>query len=266
MRILAGTRTLRSTAASPGLGDLLGARVLGEFGDDPDRYGGARARKNYAGSAPITRASGKKTVVLARHARSPSAVRRPAPAGLLRVESLSGGPRVLRPTPRPRRRTSRRPAPARQPPGWHPARLPEDRHPLRRGHRLGTPRQPRSTGCRLTHQLMRCLSPTPPSSREHSAVRVAAACRGAAAGARDDQQLAQPGYWATPPGPSATAGSWPVVRAPVTALMLPAVIPARRPPAPPVMCASLASLAHPGVRPAGGWGLPMSPDGAGSLQ
>lgn len=56
--------------SQPGLGELLGARVLGEFGDDPDRYDGARARKNYAGSAPITRASGKKTVVLARHVRN----------------------------------------------------------------------------------------------------------------------------------------------------------------------------------------------------
>src|SRR3954454_3336623 len=56
--------------SQPGLGDLLGARVLGEFGDDPDRYDGARARKNYAGQAPITRASGKKTVVLARHVRN----------------------------------------------------------------------------------------------------------------------------------------------------------------------------------------------------
>jgi Transposase/Transposase IS116/IS110/IS902 family len=56
--------------SQPGLGDLLGARVLGEFGDDPDRYDGARARKNYAGSAPVTRASGKETVVLARHVRT----------------------------------------------------------------------------------------------------------------------------------------------------------------------------------------------------
>jgi Transposase/Transposase IS116/IS110/IS902 family len=56
--------------SQPGLGDLLGARVLGEFGDDPDRYDGARAGKNYAGQAPITRASGKKTVVLARHVRN----------------------------------------------------------------------------------------------------------------------------------------------------------------------------------------------------
>ena len=56
--------------SQPGLGHLLGARVLGEFGDDPDRYAGARARKNYAGQAPITRASGKKRVVLARYVRN----------------------------------------------------------------------------------------------------------------------------------------------------------------------------------------------------
>jgi transposase IS116/IS110/IS902 family protein len=52
----------------PGLGQILGARVLGEFGDDPHHYHDARARKNYAGTSPITRASGKKKVVLARYA------------------------------------------------------------------------------------------------------------------------------------------------------------------------------------------------------
>jgi transposase len=57
-------------ASQPGLGVILGARVLAEFGDDPDRYADARARKNYAGTSPITRASGKKTVVLARYARN----------------------------------------------------------------------------------------------------------------------------------------------------------------------------------------------------
>ena len=56
--------------SQPGLGEVLGARVLGEFGDDPARYTGARARKNYAGSAPITRASGKKRAVLARFVRN----------------------------------------------------------------------------------------------------------------------------------------------------------------------------------------------------
>ncbi|WP_279505300.1 IS110 family transposase [Actinomadura sp. KC06] len=53
--------------SQPGLGMILGARVLAEFGDDPDRYATAKARKNYAGTSPITRASGKKKVVLARY-------------------------------------------------------------------------------------------------------------------------------------------------------------------------------------------------------
>ena len=54
----------------PGLGPILAARVLAEIGDDPDRYPDARARKNYAGMAPITRASGTRRVVLARYARN----------------------------------------------------------------------------------------------------------------------------------------------------------------------------------------------------
>jgi transposase len=54
----------------PGLGTILGARALGEFGDDPNRFGDAKSRKNYAGTSPITRASGKHRVVLARYARN----------------------------------------------------------------------------------------------------------------------------------------------------------------------------------------------------
>jgi len=54
--------------SQPGLGQVLAARVLGEFGDDPKRFTSSRARKNYSGQSPITRASGKKTVVLARYA------------------------------------------------------------------------------------------------------------------------------------------------------------------------------------------------------
>jgi transposase len=54
----------------PGLGMTLGARVLGEFGDDPNRYLDAKCRKNYSGMSPITRASGKHHVVLARYARN----------------------------------------------------------------------------------------------------------------------------------------------------------------------------------------------------
>jgi Transposase IS116/IS110/IS902 family len=69
---VAGTASPRGVARSPargaqvqagtiaGLGEVLGARVLGEFGDDdPNRHAGARAPKNYAGTSPITRASGK---------------------------------------------------------------------------------------------------------------------------------------------------------------------------------------------------------------
>ena len=52
--------------SQPGLGPVLGARVLAEFGDDPTRYATAKARRNYAGTSPITRASGKKKVALAR--------------------------------------------------------------------------------------------------------------------------------------------------------------------------------------------------------
>src|SRR5437588_7462240 len=54
----------------PGLGNVLGARVLGEFGDDQTRYVNAKARKNGAGTSPITRRSGKSEVVLARFVRN----------------------------------------------------------------------------------------------------------------------------------------------------------------------------------------------------
>jgi hypothetical protein len=54
----------------PGPGVILGARVLGEFGDDPNRYTTAKSRKNYAGTSPLTIASGKKRAVLARHVRN----------------------------------------------------------------------------------------------------------------------------------------------------------------------------------------------------
>jgi len=53
--------------SQPGLGPVLGARVLAEFGDDPHRYASAKARKNYAGTSPITRQSGKKKTVIARY-------------------------------------------------------------------------------------------------------------------------------------------------------------------------------------------------------
>jgi transposase len=54
----------------PGLGVILGARVLAEFGDDPERYDDAKSRRNYAGTSPLTIASGTKRAVLARHVRN----------------------------------------------------------------------------------------------------------------------------------------------------------------------------------------------------
>ena len=52
--------------SQPGLAAILGARVLGEFGDDTHRYATAKNRRNYAGTSPITRASGRKKIVAAR--------------------------------------------------------------------------------------------------------------------------------------------------------------------------------------------------------
>lgn len=54
----------------PALGHILSARVPGEFGDDPTRWPGPASRRAYAGSAPITRESGKKRLVLARYIRN----------------------------------------------------------------------------------------------------------------------------------------------------------------------------------------------------
>jgi len=54
----------------PGLGVQLGARVLAEIGDDRARFADARALKAYAGSAPITRASGKKRFVGRRYIKN----------------------------------------------------------------------------------------------------------------------------------------------------------------------------------------------------
>ncbi|MFB4319911.1 IS110 family transposase [Actinomadura sp. 21ATH] len=53
----------RIVTSFPGLADLTGARILAEIGDDRERFADARRLKAYAGSAPITRASGKSTVV-----------------------------------------------------------------------------------------------------------------------------------------------------------------------------------------------------------
>ena len=56
--------------SQPGIGDITGARILGEFGDAPGRYASAKARKNYAGTSPLTIQSGKAKTVHARYIRN----------------------------------------------------------------------------------------------------------------------------------------------------------------------------------------------------
>ena len=124
--------------SQPGLGVILAARVLGEFGDDPDRYADARARKNYSGMSPITKASGTKRVVLARYARNTrlaDALTQQAFAAL----TSSPGARAYYDTHRAKGASHHQALRAlAQPPRRHPPRLPTPPHPLRRDHRLGT--------------------------------------------------------------------------------------------------------------------------------
>jgi len=68
--LLVSTRTLRSTSASPDWGPSWAPGCSQSSATTPPAYTGARARKNYAGTCPITRASGKKKVVLARYVRN----------------------------------------------------------------------------------------------------------------------------------------------------------------------------------------------------
>jgi transposase len=57
-------------ASFPGLGAVLGARMLAEIGDDPTRFADGRALKAFAGAAPVTRASGRSMFIHARRAKN----------------------------------------------------------------------------------------------------------------------------------------------------------------------------------------------------
>jgi hypothetical protein len=54
----------------PGLGDITGARLLAEIGDDRTRFADARGLKAFAGAAPITRASGRSISVTHRRVKN----------------------------------------------------------------------------------------------------------------------------------------------------------------------------------------------------
>jgi hypothetical protein len=56
--------------AQPGMGEIVTGRVFGEFGDDRARYAGVKARKNYAGTSPVTIASSRRSTVSARRVRN----------------------------------------------------------------------------------------------------------------------------------------------------------------------------------------------------
>jgi transposase len=94
----------------PGLADVSGAIVLAEIGDDRERFADDRALQAFAGSAPVTRASGKSRTVVRRRTKNNrlaaigyswafTAAARPSPARehyLRRRERGDGHPAALR--------------------------------------------------------------------------------------------------------------------------------------------------------------------------
>jgi transposase len=61
------TAILRS---APGLGPILAARILAEIGDDPQRFANPNSLRAFAGTAPVTIASGRSHYVKARKVRN----------------------------------------------------------------------------------------------------------------------------------------------------------------------------------------------------
>ena len=100
----------------PGLGVVLGARVLGEFGDDPERYDSAKSRRNYAGTSPLTVASGRKRTVRARFIRNLRLYDAADQWAMCSLRASPGLPRLLRPPARRRRPPPPGAARPRQPP------------------------------------------------------------------------------------------------------------------------------------------------------
>ena len=124
-----------------GLGDLTGARVLGEIGDDRSRFADARSLKAYAGSAPITRASGRSPLGHPAAGEEQPPRRRRVRLGVRRRHPLTRRQHPLLPASRARGPPRRRPAQRVQPPHRLPLPLPADRPDLRREH--GLPRTDR---------------------------------------------------------------------------------------------------------------------------
>ena len=64
-----GHRLAPILRSAPGLGPVLAARVLAEIGDDDARFASAAGLRAFAGTAPVTRASGRSHYVKARKIR-----------------------------------------------------------------------------------------------------------------------------------------------------------------------------------------------------
>ncbi|SBS78807.1 transposase [uncultured Mycobacterium sp.] len=77
----------------PGMGTLLGARVLAEIGDDRTRFTDARGLKAFAGSAPVTRPSGKKTAITYQRIKNN---RLPAVGSIWALSALKASPGAKR--------------------------------------------------------------------------------------------------------------------------------------------------------------------------
>src|ERR1035441_5950431 len=186
-RILAATRTLRSTCPSPAWDPSSAPGSSANSATTPTATTAAKPRKNYAATSPITRASGKKKVVAARFirndrltdalmaqaftalsaspgARAPYAADRAPRTPPPPTSALGGGgraPRAGRAAPR----AQPCPAQGRQPARRHLARMPQNPHPLRRGHRLAPPRK---QARRLTSKPLGCLSCPQPCRPENN--------------------------------------------------------------------------------------------------
>ena len=124
--------------SQPGLGVKLAARILGEFGDDPDRYRRRESPQELRRHLAHHQSLGHQESRPGALCPQPQTRRRPPTMGVLFTSRITRSHRLLPPAPRPQDRSRSRTPSARQPPRRHPARMPENPHHLRRTHRLGT--------------------------------------------------------------------------------------------------------------------------------
>lgn len=98
----ASVSTTLPSVRQPGLGAVLSARTLGEFGDDPGRLATARNRKELLRTEPDHPRLGQEEHRAGPLRDKPATQRRPAHAGLRRHEQIARRTRSLRQAPRPR--------------------------------------------------------------------------------------------------------------------------------------------------------------------